>query len=233
MPAQSNLASNVVSAGLPSSDLYSPFTTEKLRGMFVSLAASFAGNSMNVFGQKVLHLNPLISTALFLQLVANVLVYALDIVFAKRAFNGADVPYTHLQERAAYLWRSFATPTFMKFIITAIIDLVVVVELLRATMSYLDAANVTFRFRNEIAAAVISIIVFMLWGNAVRFNWAYADTDNPVMNIIMIAWVAMALMLFAVARNLEMVSRASPVATKPEVPAAATKPEVPAAATKP
>lgn len=198
------IARGTVRAGLSSDDLYSPFTQEKVRGMVVSLLSSAAGNVLNVFGQSVLGWNPLVSTAVFMQVFSSLLVYVLDILFAKATFHGAPVPYGDFIQRAQWLWTSFTRPPFMKFIVTALIDLVIGIELLRAALSYLDDAKIEFRFRNELVAAAISIVVFVLWTNAVRFNWAYLDDDNPVMNIVMVAWMALALMVFSATRNVEM-----------------------------
>lgn len=185
-----------------SSDLYEPFTGEKIRGMIASLVASVSGNAMNIFGQSVLHLNPLLSTALFLQLGGNLIGYFLDIVAAKEKFSGTRVPYTDILKRVILALRSFSSTMFSKFTVTVIIDTVIVIEMLKTALDVFDAYDIKFKFRNEITAAFISLLTFVLWVNALRFNWAYVEEDNPLMNIVMIAWLGLTLMVFCATRNI-------------------------------
>ena len=184
------------------SDLYHPFTKEKVRGMVASVISGLTGNSMNLFGQSVLGLNPFVSTFLFMQLGGNLVGYILDIVLAKETFKGTPVRYSDLIARFRFMLISFSSTMFFKFIITVIIDAIIVVEMLRSVLDILDANNIQFKFRNEITAGLISFVTFVLWVNALRFNWAYAENENPVMNIIMVAWLGIMIMAFCAAKNI-------------------------------
>lgn len=184
------------------SELYTPFTREKVRGMLVSTATSVLANGINVFFQSVLGFNPLISSALVLQVGAGLVVYVLDILVAKENFNGRHVAYTEVRKRLKWLIRSFLQPVFFKYIITVIIDTLTFIEILRAVLQVLDENNIRFRFRNEICAALLSAGSFILYVNATRFNWAYNDGgENSIMNIIMLLWVTLTIFIFCVSHN--------------------------------
>ena len=197
--SENTVVSTITSAS--TSELYHPFTPEKVRGMFASVAAGLTGNAMNVFGQSIIGLNPLVSTVIFLQVGGNLIGYMLDILFAKEVIAGSRVPYTAFLSRLAFMLGSIASTMFFKFIITVIIDSIIVVEMLSAAMNILDKNGIKFRFRNELVAAAISVVTFILWTNALRFNWAYAEFNNPVMDIIMVAWLAIVIMIFCATRN--------------------------------
>ena len=183
-------------------DIYHPFTGEKLRGMLASAAASVLGNLLNVFGQSVLGLNPLLSTTLFLQGGASFVGYILDILFAKSSFSGRAVPYSDLATRTRWLVKSFISSPFMKYVVTVIIDTLIMVELLKTILDFLDAKEIRFKFRNEVCAAVVSVLTFILYVNAMRFNWAYVDSENVLINVLMLAWLALTMMIFCVSRNM-------------------------------
>ena len=183
-------------------ELYHPFTKEKVRGMGASIVASLSGNTLNIFGQSVLGLNPLVSTALFLQVTGNFIGYMLDMVFAKEVINGMQVPYVDILARVQFMVKSLGTTMFFKFIITVIIDTIVIVEMLNAALFILDANDIKFKFRDELVAASISFVTFILWTNALRFNWAYADTSNPIMDIVILAWLAIVIMIFCSTKTL-------------------------------
>lgn len=190
------------SSSTSASAVFQPFTGEKVRGMVLSVICGIFANVLNVFGQGVLHLHPLVSTALFLNLAGNLSVYAVDIVFAKESFGGNRVPYSDLHTRLSWLGQSFLKPTFMKFIITAIIDSIIMLEMLDYAIYMCEKYDVRFRFRNEIIASLLSILTFILWVNAMRFNWAYSESEDAIMNILVMAWLGIVIMIFCATRTM-------------------------------
>jgi hypothetical protein len=184
------------------SDLYRPFTAEKLRGMVMSLVASVASNGLNIFGQSILGMSPLVSTTIFLQVFGNLLVYVLDILFAKEIINGERVSYLDAGTRLRWMLKSFFKSTFLKYIITILIDSIILVEMLDFGIFVCEKNGIRFKFRNEIIAGLISIVTFILWVNALRFNWAYAETENATLNIIIIAWLGISITVFCATRTM-------------------------------
>lgn len=179
------------------------FSTEKLRGVVASLAASGIANGLNVFGTQVLGLGIEASSVLFLVLCGNVAGYVFDIMFAKERFavgGGAatPLPYTAFGKRFRWLLRSFAQRQFFRYVVTVIIDSLVLLALLRYVVGELDRRRVDFPFRNVLVAAAIAVFTFFLYNNILRFDWAYSDNENPIMNVVVIMWVTLVLMIFAV-----------------------------------
>lgn len=197
------------------SEVFKTFTSEKIRGMFVSLVTASVANGLNVFGQTTLGLNPLLSTSLFLQVGGSLLVYTGDILFAKSEFDGVALGYNSkdLLKRWKWLKKSLVSPVFLKFVITVIIDTIIILEVLRFTLDVLDENGFKFRYRNEICAAIIGIVVFILWSNALRFNWAYGP-ENGIMNVVVMAWMGIVVMVYATSRNMIMHHKASLPATQ-------------------
>jgi hypothetical protein len=184
-------------------DFYNPFTEEKIRGMGTSVISAITGNGLNAIAHTVYGMNPLLSTFLCLYVLGSFLGYALDIVFAKKAFDGQEVSYLDIMHRLKWLGRSFVTTTFLKFIITAIIDVIIGIEMLKLTLNLLDKYNIKFKFRNEIAAAIVSFVAFILWVNALRFNWAYSDEQNVTLDIIVIVWLSLAILIYCAIHNIQ------------------------------
>lgn len=181
------------------------FSTEKLRGVVASLAASAFANGLNVFGTQALGLGIETSSILFLVLCGNVAGYVFDIMFAKERFvvGGAvaPLPYTAFSKRFRWLIRSFAQRQFFRYLVTVIIDSLVLLALLQYTLGELDKRGVNFPYRNVVVAASISVFTFFLYNNILRFDWAYSDNENPVMNVVVIMWVTLVIMIYAVSQG--------------------------------
>lgn len=191
-----------MSSPTASTEIFKPFTGEKLRGMVISVLTGAGVTGLNVFGQSVMHLHPLVSTMLFLNVAGNLLVYSLDIIFAKSTFHGQTIPYTDYRTRLAWLGRSFLRPTFVKFIVTALIDGIILIEMLDYGIYVCDMYGIHFKFRNEAIAAVLSVVTFIFWVNALRFNWAYSDSEDAILNLLVMAWLGIVIMVFCATRTM-------------------------------
>lgn len=171
---------------------------EKVRGGFMSIVSGTTAGLLTLLGVK-LGLSAPASSAIFLYGVGNVIAYMLDIVFAKRAFKGVDVPYTALGRRLTIFTKSLVTVQFFRFGITAIIDCLIGIALLKAAMKYMDEHSILagFKYRDTVVSVAIATFTFLLYVNTLRFDWAYSHNRNPTMDMIVYMWVSVALLMFA------------------------------------
>ena len=190
------------------------FRSEKFRGLVMSAISGFAANALNFIGIKYLGLSVQTSSVLFLQLVGNITGYALDILFAKRHFKVPNfrgtgklfegpVPYNDIATRWRWLLKSFAGKQFYRFFITVIIDTLLSLAILNWTIRTFDEKGilVDFKYRNLVLAGAIAVGTFFLYVNVLRFDWAYSDDDMPIFNVIVLMWVTLVLMIYAVTYN--------------------------------
>ena len=202
------LGTNAMSAILTPGDSMS---SEKFRGLVMSAISGLAANGLNYLGVKHMGLSIQISSAIFLQLIGNVLGYVLDILFAKSQFrvrnyrgSGAPydgpIPYNDFSTRLKWLFKSFVSKQFYRFVVTVIIDTLVSLAILNWTIKAFDAKKVLvdFKYRNLMLAALVAVGTFFLYVNVLRFDWAYADQDLPIFNIVVLMWVTLVLMMYAV-----------------------------------
>lgn len=196
------------------------FSEEKLRGIATSIASGSTAGGLN-FGLTAAGLSPTLSAFLALYLTGSVLGYVFDILFAKRDFNvpwgyhrlphdkkeddaivpyKGPVPYTDFALRGAWLLRSFVSKQFFRYIITVILDTLAGIIILTAAIQYMNAKEflVDFEFRDALVAGGISIFTFLLYNNILRFDWAYSDTNDPYLNVIILMWCVLVILIFAV-----------------------------------
>lgn len=190
----------------------STFTGEKLRGALSSVVSGLAAGGLNWAGVAAMGLSPETSAACFLYAFGSIFGYTLDILFAKRDFRlpGSTaivpLPYTALRARAAWLARSFVRKQFFRYLVTVLIDTIVGIALLKAILDHLDRRGVWTAppkrraLRDALVSSLVAIFTFVLYVNILRFDWAYRDGDDPVMNVVVLMWSTLVLVMYALAR---------------------------------
>lgn len=196
--------------------------SEKVRGGLTSIVTGVTAGLLTVMGVN-LGLSAPMSSAIFLYGVGSVVAYMLDIVFAKRAFDGAEVPYSALGKRFAFFAKSLLTTQFFRFVITAIIDCLVGIALLKASIKYMNEHDILtgFKHRDTVVTIAISTFTFVLYVNTLRFDWAYSHTKNFTMDLIVYMWVSVALLMFALTY---IMSDSNPLATQGPIESNSTVP---------
>lgn len=188
------------------------FTREKLRGILTSMMTGGAAGGLNL-GLAALGLSPVTSAFVGLYLFGSLFGYVADVMLAKETFRipqgyrglpgpyHGPVPYTDVLVRTRWLLRSFVGKQFFRFFITVLIDSLVGIAMLNALIEYMDARDFLpdFRFRDTLAAGGISIFTFLLYNNILRFDWAYNDEEDHLMNIIILMTSTVVLIVFSVA----------------------------------
>lgn len=167
---------------------------EKNLAWYTSIASGTAANvAMLIFNLAGV---PIANASAVTTLAANLLGYSLDVMFAKRAFGdlsgrgGPDVLLESVREKALWLARSLASFTFVRFLITVAIEIVITVFLLRYLTAALDDAGVLagWKWRDTVLSAAIAAVLFGLFVNRIRFDWAYVMPPDPSMDILMMIW---------------------------------------------
>ena len=181
------------------------FTGEKFRGAVTSILTGSLAGGLNLLGVS-LGMNPIVSASLFLYLVGNVLGYTFDILFAKQMFilPGESiekmVPYTAFGPRLTWLMYSFFSKKFYRFIITVLIDTLIGLAVLKAALDFVNRRKwlMNWNQRDAFLAICVAIFTYLIYNNILRFDWAYRDTEEPFMILVVLMWISLVLMLSAV-----------------------------------
>jgi len=189
-------------------------TDEKKRGIIMSVVSGGFVTLLNYMGVVVMGLSAPTSTAIFMYGVGSITGYSLDIVFAKSEFTKTSVisgvtshdihkiPYGDLARRFRWLLRSFSNAPFLKFLIVSLIETLTAIALIRAVIAEFDRRVIMpdhVRWRNFMIAVTVACVVFLLFGNILRFDWAYSNVENPLMNISVLMWMALSVLVFSLA----------------------------------
>jgi len=178
---------------------------EKLRGFVTSIVSASVAGGFKVIGTN-LGMDPTLSSLLFVYLLGNSVAYVGDIMFAKERFGPKDgggkethIPYSAYMQRFMWLLHSFTDKYFYRFVVTVVVDTLVGIALIRASIDFLDDHEVLtdFKWRDLFVTGLVSVITFFLYTNVLRFDWAYrSDTDVTTDMVILIGMVVI-LMVFA------------------------------------
>ena len=186
---------------------------EQIRGIGTSVISGASANILNTLSIKG-GVKPLTSTFIFLTLFGNIFGYCLDILFAKEKFQlskykGVEnffgfVPYSDIVTRLKWLFKSFVQKFFLRFIVVAIIDSIINLTIIEFVINKLDEYKIMLKYkelRNGIVGGVIALVTFVLYLNTLRFNWAYRDEEDPVLNIVVLMWLTISIVIYLGLRN--------------------------------
>jgi hypothetical protein len=184
-------------------------SVEKRRGIVTSVISGSIAMGLNYMGVVTLGMNPLVSTAIFAQVLGSVLSYSMDILFAKTHFRihsdqpTVFVPFSHLGVRSKWWLKSFKRPQFMRFIIVMIIETLTALAILAACIRTADRhewfAKKYRDVRNFLLALIVGVVVFLMFGNMLRFDWAYSEDGSLHLTASMLMWMSLSAMVFCMA----------------------------------
>jgi hypothetical protein len=167
---------------------------EKNLAWYTSIASGTAANvAMLAFGYFGV---PVANASAVITLAGNLLGYTLDVLFAKRVFGdlsgagGPDALLESTRDKLLWLARSFASFTFVRFLVSVAIEIVITVFLLRFLTGALDDAGVLtdWKWRDTVLSAAVAAVLFGLFVNRIRFDWAYVMPPDPLMDTLMFIW---------------------------------------------
>ncbi len=175
--------------------------TPKMRGAITTVASGILSGIFNSIGIRI-GISELVSAIISLYVIGNLLAYAFDILFAKNTFLGKDgketfIPYTDYIFRLRWLMGSFFSPVFYRFLVTIIIDTIIAMSILLKILDIMERKNIHFWMRDSIVAALVAIFTFLLYNNVLRFDWAYNDKPDLLMDMLVLMWCSLVLMIFS------------------------------------
>lgn len=181
--------------------------TEKQRGLFGYVIAGIIAYYINVILSKTTKLSVTQTSFIAIYAIGNLIVYSFDILFAKDSFyinnKLVTVPHSDLATRAQWLLSSFFDQTFFRFLVTVIIDTIIGLTILRFVILYLDKLKIlpNWKYRNYLAAFVVATLTYILYLGTLRFQWAYQPNTSLFLDITVMAWVSLALLIYATNQN--------------------------------
>lgn len=202
---------------------------EKFRGLATSIVSGWIYTGLMV-SLSAVGMLPVLATAIS-NILTGVLSYTLDILFAKRVFGKELVPYGDLGRRLSWLLSSFVDRYFYRYLIVVVIELIIVLSISSKLNSFLDEQGwysepeTTRKTRHMIVVFVSGVIIFVLFGNILRFDWAYSADNNRVLNIGILSSFMILLTIYARSGPGPM---PAPCPSVPVRPPAAERPGVPA-----
>jgi len=183
------------------------FKHEQQRGIFGYLGSAFIANIVNVLLSKYTTLSVQQTTFISIYIIGNIILYSMDILFAKENFNldnykgisqfYGKIPYNDITTRLKWLGESLYQKYFFRFFITVILDTIIGLSLLKYSIDTLDKYEILnkWKYRNYIVASVVATFTYFLYLSTLRFKWAYEHKENPTMNILVMIWLSLAILI--------------------------------------
>ena len=175
--------------------------SEKERGIIGYILAIILANAFNLILSNTTTLTIEQSTFISMYIIGSIIVYTSDIIIAKDCFyiNGKMRYVSHYDVSTRFNWflTSLTDKYFFRFLITVIIDTIVGISILKYSIATLDDKKILteWKYRNYVIVFVIAIFTYVLYLSTLRFDWAYSNEENVMLNILVIAWVSLAILI--------------------------------------
>jgi hypothetical protein len=194
-------------------NIESVFKGEQARGIGTSIATGFIANVLVYFGTNVLGLPVETSAAVFGVFIGNIIGYIADIMLAKQNFiidgNKVVLPVTAFATRLKWLLHSFISKTFFRYWIIVFIDIIMTITIVGYLVKYFNQYQLfghkfSHKFRDSLIIFVFMVGSFIIYINPLLFTWAYNETENDTMNMLILMWFTISLLIFVSIRNQSM-----------------------------
>jgi hypothetical protein len=181
--------------------VYKMAQSEKSRGIVGYILAIIIANSINIILTNTTTLTIEQSTFLSMYIFGSIVVYTSDIIIAKDCFpiDGKLKCLDHFDIKNRFKWYigSLVDKYFFRFLLTVIIDTIIGISVLKYAIKTLDDIEFLskWKYRNHLIVFIIAILTYILYLSTLRFDWAYNETENLMLNILVIAWVSLAILI--------------------------------------
>lgn len=152
----------------------------------------------------------------YASIFGNFVGYSGDVLVAKQCFDAWDadlgeyvpVKYDQWDVEKRFVWyvKSLASKSFLRFILTVLIDIIVSLAIIDLVTQLLDDLNINFGIRDTLIAGVVSVFTFQVFVNEIRFNYAYNRSDNFTHDLIVFAWASILIVIYILLRKLNAFS---------------------------
>lgn len=152
------------------------------------------------------------ASVVYANLIGNFMGYTGDILIAKECFdmwNGSEyvpVKYDQWDVRNRFVWylKSLASKSFLRFVLTVTIDLIVSLAIIDLVTQLLDDLGIKFKFRDAIVAGGVSVFTFQIFVNEIRFNYAYKRSSNFTHDLVVFMWASVLIVIYIMLRKLNV-----------------------------
>jgi hypothetical protein len=152
----------------------------------------------------------------YASILGNFIGYSGDILIAKQCFDAWDadlgeyvpVKFDQWDVEKRFVWyvKSLASKSFLRFILTVLIDIIVSLAIIDLITQLLDDLNINFGIRDTLIAGIVSVFTFQVFVNEIRFNYAYNRSDNFTHDLIVFAWASILIVIYILLRKLNAFS---------------------------
>lgn len=185
---------------------------EKIIGTVVSILVGLVSTGILFLAQTT---GASVETAvIYASLFGNFIGYSGDVLVAKQCFddwNGEDytlVKYDQWDVQKRFVWyvKSLISKSFVRFVLTVVIDIIVSLALIDLLTQLLDDLGIKFGIRDAVLSGLISMFTFQVFVNEIRFNYAYNRSDNFTQDLIVFAWASILIVIYILLRKLNAFS---------------------------
>lgn len=120
--------------------------------------------------------------------------YTLDIFIAKTFNNG--------ESKLNWYLNSFLKNNFSKYLVYSILHFLVSQNILNYIKPTLDKYNITHKYRDITLTLLLNMFLFALYGYFLKFKWAYADSSDPMMTMIVLNWCTLSIMIYIMSKKI-------------------------------
>ena len=196
----------------------SHYKTQESKGDLTSIISIVIGNILNIIFNKYYGMEIHKSTLLSVYMIANIIAYILDILFAKeklfvKMYKGqknyyGKIPYNDYKVRLHFLLKSFMDKYFLKFIVLTVIDSIIGLTILRFLIKLCDMYDILtkWKYRDLTLAFLVSSVTFFLFVSKLRFDWSYEYKENFMLNVLMYIWLSIILLIAVSVQHLIIVN---------------------------
>lgn len=185
---------------------------EKFLGTLVSILVGLMSTGILVVSQA--GGASIEGSVVYANVIGNFLGYSGDVLVAKQCFDAWDgeayipVKYDQWDVQNRFVWyvKSLASKSFLRFILTVTVDIIVSLAIIDLVTQLLEDLGIKFGIRDTLVAGLVSVFTFQVFVNEIRFNYAYNRSDNFTHDLIVFAWASLLLVLYILLRKLNAFS---------------------------
>lgn len=124
-----------------------------------------------------------------------ILHYTLDIFIAKSFENN--------QNKFKWYLNSFVKNNFSKYLVYSILHFLVSQNIMNYIKATLDNYDIKHKYRDITLNLLLNMFLFALYGYFLKFKWAYADSSDPMMTMIVLNWCTLSIMIYIMSQKVE------------------------------
>ena len=134
-------------------------------------------------------------------ILSTLLTYLLDILFVQKKFSMNNdieiIPYNNIYKRFNYL---FNHHRLFKFVVLFAINIIMNKSIIEFITKLMDKNNIytdenEIKYRNLFILLFVNLFTGVLYIDILKYNWAYIDNNNILLNIIIYMWFTLSILI--------------------------------------